>query len=392
MVEQPRSAPLPKHHGYPAEPVEPTLRLLRGSPAILAVQPMLADLAAQCDQAGEADNLAYFLSTPDALKKTPYLLLIGASRHRPAGAVLLFEYRFGPLATRVFSTADISGRRSVLARPELRAETAALAARTLIQRGAQVVHVTFSETHSGAGQKRDPPAELSSAESQIALELGAGKGLLPREWTFAHRDVPTYLALHETYDKTLAAIGKRTRTHLRYYRRRSELDLGATFVPEVKLTLEEFLAFNRECMYAVPQELAAWRFRSLSTVAGGALRGVHDGLGRWLSMVGLRRQNGFAEIDWQMNRDALPTYSLSTVMRSYLIEHEVAQGSTRLYFEGGTWQPIVHSFTNERLGELSMRRRSLYSRLLTRFASRVFPSRNYLGQTLSNPEIRWTRF
>ena len=352
---------------------------------------MLVDLAAQSDQAGEADNLAYFLSTPDALRKIPYLLLIGGSESRPASAVLLFEYRFGPLGTRVYSTADISGRRSVLASPEGRAWTAAVAARTLIERGAQVVHITFSQTHSGAGHTRDQIADLPSAEPQIALELGTGRALF-REWTFAQRDVPIYLPLRETYDKTLAAIGKRTRTHLRYYRRRSELDLGATFVSEPKLTLEEFLAFNRECMYAVPQEMAAWRFRSLAGISGAALRGVHDGHGRWLSMVGLRRQNGFAEIDWQMNRDALPTYSLSTVMRSYLIEHEVAQGSTRLYFEGGTWQPIVHSFASERLGELSVRRKSLYANLLARHASRVFPSRNYLGQTLANREIQWNSF
>ena len=90
-----------------------------------------------------------------------------------------------------------------------------------------------------------------------------------------------------------------------------------------------------------------------------------------------------------MNRDALPTYSLSTVMRTYLIEHEISQGCTRLYFEGGTWQPIVHSFASERLGELSLRRRSLYAGLLSRNAGRIFPSRNYLGQTLGNREIRW---
>ena len=210
------------------------------------------------------------------------------------------------------------------------------------------------------------------------------------EWTFAHREMPAYLPLRETYDKTLAGIGKRTRANLRYYRRRSELDLGAVFVPEARVTLEEFLAFNRECMYAVPQELAAWRYRSLGELSGGVLRGVQDGQGRWLSMVGMRRQNRFAEIDWQLNRDALPTYSLSTVLRGYLIEYEISLGSTRLYVEGGTWQPIVHSFAQERVGEFSLRRKSMYAHLLAVCAKRIFPSRNYLGQTLANREIRWT--
>ncbi len=353
---------------------------------------MLADLAARCDQAGEADNLAYFLSTPDALKKTPYLLLSGNLEHRPVSAVLLFEHRLGPLASRVFSTGDISGRRSVFAAPEHRAQAAALAARSLLERGAHMVHLTFSETHSGAGILREKNDPQLAAAAQIALELRFAGGRVRREWTFADREVPLYLPLLETYDKTLARIGKRTRTHLRYYRRRSELDLGATFVPEAQLTLEEFLAFNRACMYAVPQKLAAGRFHSFASLSGGVLRGVRDGQGQWLSLVGIRRQNGFAEIDWQMNRDALPAYSLSTTMRSYLIEHEIGEGSTRLYFEGGTWQPIVHSFASERLGELSVRRDSYYTRMLARYASRIFPSRNYLGQTLVNREIIWNSF
>ncbi len=368
------------------------LRVLRGRHAILALQPVLADLAARCDLAGEADNLAYFLSTPEALKKTPYLLLAGDSEHRPASAVLVFEHRLGLLASRVFTTADISGRRSVLAAPEHRAQTAAFAARTLLERSAHMVHITFSETHSGARLAHPESDSQRTAEAQIALELRPTGGRSRREWTFAEREIPLYLPLRETYDQTLARIGKRTRTHLRYYRRRSELDLGATFVPDARLTLKEFLAFNRECMYAVPKELAAWRYCSFAKLSGGVLRGVRDDQGRWLSLVGMRRQNQFAEIDWQMNRNALPTYSLSTVMRSYLIEHEIAEGSTRLYFEGGTWQPIVHSFANERLGELSVRRGSRYARLLARYAHRVFPRRNHLGQTLANRDISWKAF
>ena len=304
MVEQLRSALSPDARSsltpykYFAEALPTRLRVLRGRRAILALQPVLAELAARCDLAGEADNLAYFLTTPEALKKTPYLLLAGNLELRPASAVLLFEHRLGPLASRVFSTADISGRRSVLAAPEHRAQTAAFAARTLLELGAHMVHLTFSQTHSGAALAPAESDPQRTAEAQIALELGSADGRLRSEWTFAEREVPLYLPLLETYDKTLSGIGKRTRTHLRYYRRRSELDLGATFIPDAQLTLEEFLAFNRECMYAVPQKLAAGRFRSLASLSGGALRGVRDGHGRWLCLVGMRRQNGFAEIDW----------------------------------------------------------------------------------------------
>jgi hypothetical protein len=130
----------------------------------------------------------------------------------------------------------------------------------------------------------------------------------------------------------------------------------------------------------------------LGGLPNAGLRGIRDREGRWLSLVGLRRQNRFAEIDWQMNRADLPAHSLATVLRSYLIEHEIAQGSTRLYIEGGTPQPIIRSFAKRRIAELTVRRDSWYVRLLERFASVVFPPKNYVGQTLINPDLHWKRW
>src|SRR5260370_22680415 len=115
---------------------------------------------------------------------------------------------------------------------------------------------------------------------------------------------------------------------------------------------EEYLAFNRECMYPVAEYVAAWRYDTQKTLTEPVLMGMKDKDGRWLGILGGRRYKDRMEILWQMNRDGLPTYSLSTVMRSYCMEHEIGRGMKRLYFEGGTSHPLHNSFVEEALMDL----------------------------------------
>jgi hypothetical protein len=370
-----------------------SVRILSGRRAILAAQPQLAALARTTSQTGEADSLAYFLSTPDAVKKTPHLLLI-EDASAPAGglsaAVFLFEYKTPLGGTRVFATEDGMGRRDVLAPPELRARYAAVAARTLVERGAHIVLISFCEVHR---DRACSPAELSHpgfALQTIAAELSRDTSRRrSAQWSLLEQHLPAYLPLLPTFDETLARIGQKTRANLRYYRRRCELEHGCSFVPEATLSLAEFLAFNRECSFAVDDSVACFRYRMLTTQSHFRLCGVRDGNGRWLSLAGMRRQNGFVEIDWQMNRADLPQASLATVLRSYLLEHEIGLGSTRLYIEGGTPQPLGHSFVRQRVAELTVKRDSAYVRLLERFGKTIFPPKNYIGYTLRNAGLHW---
>jgi hypothetical protein len=265
---------------------------------------------------------------------------------------------------------------------------AVAAASFLFGRGAHIVHLAWSETHSDAVSPPDFLAEPVSGRHRIESLLAK---VPSGRWSLTEREMRVYLPLLGSFDKTLARIGQRTRSNLRYYRRRSEADLGAHFIADAAPTREEFLAFNRQSQYAVDDELAGWRFDSLQALSSPFLCGVRNGEGQWLSLVGGRRQNGFAEIDWQMNRNAWLNYSLGIVMRSYLIEHEVGLGSTRLYIEGGTPQPIGLSFASERVAELTIVRDSLAGHLLFRVGQHVAPSRNYLGQVLGDPNLTWQR-
>jgi hypothetical protein len=357
---------------------------------VLAEWPRLRELAERCGQAGEVESLAFFLSTPENMRKTPNLVLLGAGDSHAEnllGAVLLYEYRVGRVGTRIFATGDSTGRRNVWAPQGSRARVAAQAARILMERGARVVQIVYPETHVSGGGHWSP--EDSTGQCAIAEELGRlREQRCAGTWALLEREIPLYLPLGTSVDETLARMGRRTRTHLRYYRRRSEKDLGCEFIADARMGLEALAEFNRRCTYPFDEEALRWRAGSL-TKKDVFLHGIRDRDGQWLALVCGRRHNGFAEIDWQMNRADRPSYSLSSVMRAYLIEHEVAQGSTRLYMEGGTTHPIVHSFRQEKIGELTVKRRSWRVWLMERFAERVLPEKNYLGQTLKDAGLEW---
>jgi hypothetical protein len=223
------------------------VRLIRGVQRIAALQPELAALARRCGQAGEADHLLHFLSTPDALRKTPWLLLgcdgdassFAAAAQTPAWAALLFEYRLplpaGLAGARLYASADSTGRRNVLAPPGRRSAAAALAAHTLITHGAHIVHIAFSETYqdSPAATPHDPQVQPSTSsvdesltedahrrcgedavELRIASALQACDRIADRSlsrrlrgqlaWTLHQHAIPLYLPLLDTLEATLA--------------------------------------------------------------------------------------------------------------------------------------------------------------------------------------------
>ncbi len=118
--------------------------------------------------------------------------------------------------------------------------------------------------------------------------------------------------------------------------------------------------------------------------------GMKDKDGRWLGILGGRRYKDRMEILWQMNRDGLPTYSLSTVMRSYCMEHEIGRGMKRLYFEGGTSHPLHNSFVEEELMDLVVVRQSPIAQMMKRLAKRRVSPDNELADMLKSDEIRWS--
>lgn len=342
-------------------------------------------------------DLAYFLGKPGVLTRTPVLMLISGKRGEPdsargqdsgppapdemLGALLLYQYRLSGIRTGIYTSNDRSGRNTLVAPPGLRGRIAFTAARYLLEQGAHVTMLSFRDDPAA-----DPSPPLPARETSLLPET------LPHSrWALRNRVIPEYLALGRTYDETLATIGQRTRSNLRYYRRRTERELGCTFLPELKLEERDVIALNRACMYAVPDHVAIWRLATLHDLSEPLLMGLRDRDGRLLSLLGGRRVGRSSEILWQMNRDGLPHLSLSLVMRGYFLEHEIGRGAERFYIEGGTPHPIRESFTKATVTDLAMLRRTPTAYLTQKLARHTTGEDNELATMLYDSALPWHR-
>jgi hypothetical protein len=369
-----------------AGPARYALHLARGSERILSMRELLIAFSERCGQPGTMDDLSYFLSKPGLLTRVPCLFLIVKRQNLKLeelrvddliGALFLYEYSVLGCGIRAFATNDRSGRGTMLALPEQRLKVASIAGRVLLDRGAHIVMLSFR----AAGEEADKEDIL-------------GLGILPSsrttaDWTWREREIAAYLPLEDSYEGTLATLGKKTRVNMRYYRRRAEAQLGCRFISEVMLKPDDFVQFNRECMYRVSDRVALWRLKTMQDLKDPVLMGMKDSNGRWLALLGGRRYRDRTEVLWQVNRDGYPTHSLSSVMRSYCIEHEVERGMKRLYFEGGTAHSIHHAFVREELVDLVAVRRSAVARVMKAVAKRRVSPDNELADVLKDPETVW---
>lgn len=342
------------------------VHVVTGRQSVLALEPLLQNLSRQTGQAGAMDWLHHFINSPDSLEKTPYLLLVGGERSL-VGALLLYEYRFAGLGTRVFATDDILGTRTLIAPEQDRVAVAEAAIRELMRSGAVTVLVSIDTAVAPEALK---PHSAGAYTTAVRV-----------------RTPPRYLALQSTFDDTLALMGAHTRRNLRLYRRRAETELGAEFVPEVSIDCHDYFELNRESTSPSPGDVACWRYELFEKSPSGRilLCGLRGRDGRWLSLIGGRRNGDTTEIDWQLNRAGLPRFSLSTGTRAFLLEHEIARGTKRLIFEGGTPHPMRFAFTRgQTVDLLAVRRHSARAWLLRRFANRIFPQKNFLRAALND--------
>jgi hypothetical protein len=376
---------LPTLNGVGGQPV---VHFVTGRDEVLRLAQHLVDFSARCGQSGAMHDIAYFLSKPGAWPRIPHLLLVSKTADLDVkdpnlddllGLLLIFEQRVSRFGAGAFATNDRSGRSTLIALPAHRSMMVALTSRALLDRGAHLILMSF----------RDEEMAGLSAAAQTPLLGVAGQGKGVAHWARRERTIPGYLPLLETFDSTVAKIGQRTRSNLRYYRRRAESVLGCVFVPRIDVARDEVLAFNHECMYAAPDDVVGWRYDSLQELAEPIFMGIKDREGRWLSMLGGRRYQDRSEILWQLNRGGLEPYSLGTVMRAYFIEHEIAQGSHRLYIEGGTPNPIKFSFVEEGLTDLVVVRRTLAAKAIRFVAQRYIKPDNELSLMLAAKDLEW---
>lgn len=358
--------------------------VLRGRTEILRLRAVLTDLSALCGQPGAMDYLDYFLTKPENLKKIPYVVLVTSRSNVTAldlkaedlkGAVLIYEYRVLGFRSNLFITGDSSGNRTVIAPAKMRRQVSATVCRYLMERGARIVLLSLH------------PGSAESCQTCFEKAMQAEKKCW---WMTRIRDAGATLPLYQTLDATLAQMGKHTRRNFRYYRRRAEAELDYSFVHDAGtiLTMAQLMELNNASIHPVAQDVLERRYETLNSV-GFFCVGLKYTEGPWIGLVGGRRHGGVTEIDWQLNRDGLSRYSVGTLIRSYLMEHEIAIGTRELFFEGGTPHSMRYSFLSEKAMDIVVMNRSLFVFLLRRSARWLRPEKSFLLQTLRNPAIKW---
>jgi hypothetical protein len=359
---------------------------LRGRDEILRMQPVLVELSTRCNQQGAMDYLEYFLTSPDNIKKSPYLVLLTLRTDVSVfelhaedllGAALVYEYRLFGLPLRLFNATDFNGSRAVVAPASIRSKVCAKVSLYLMeQHGAQVALLTH---------ETEPDSSPLESFATVAPR--------PKQfwWTTQTREVGAAILLQESADATLASMGKNTRRNLKRYRRKAETELLCTFQPDVRtlLTRAQLTEINGASTHPVSEEILERRYNNLKELEGLFCVGVKTPDGQWISLLGGRRHHGICEIDWQINRAGLERYSVGTVIRSFLIEHEIAIGSSKLHFEGGTPHAMRLTFIDQYATDIIVINRSLFTVLLRKLARILSPNHSFLMQRLADPTLVW---
>lgn len=363
------------------ERVSATVRYVAGHTAVLAQAELLQDLAARCGQPGDAHFLPYVLAAAASPASQPVLLLYvraetpaDCAACRPFAAVLLFQRLAQGQPTGVFSTADAHGGRNLLAPLALRSQVAAHAAGHLLHEGAHAVLLSFL---------CDPIAHQPAPQASVPGAV----------WTSSTRTVLRRLPLGATYDATLARLGKRTRTHLRYYRRRFLETIPSHFLPDVRglLTEEEYLELAARSAYAPGPAQSSRLYRAAVELPGGFLMGLRSAAGEWISLCGGWRHHDTTVLHHQLNPQAHPRLSVGTVMRSFFLEHESGRAS-RVIFHGGVSHSIQHALEPETARDLIVLRRPSLQAILVRRPSPAdpqTPSVDWPARLLLDRELAW---
>jgi hypothetical protein len=360
------------------------VEVLQGKTAILEQSSLLEELAERCGQSGAMHWLEHFFTVPTFRGRTPYLLLgVGAEtgKERRASnvywAVMMYEFSVFGFGLRIFSTDDISGFRTVIAPVEERHLAVKAAAETLLQRGGQVMLISFVEERGNAG-------------------YGLETNVLCR-WALRQRPVANTLLLNTTYDETLMSLGKATRFNMRYYRRRLERRMPCELVDDARelFSKRQIDAMNTESLNPFPRVLNQLQFESAKHMRGGFLLCLRTVSGEWLGIIGGWRQAGTTVLLWQMNRAGFEKDSLGTVVRSYFVEHEIQRGAEKVMFYGGTTNSIQNSFVQSKVADLVVVRSSIWARILRGIASLFAKPRwwvrnpNFLARALCTDPMVW---
>jgi hypothetical protein len=300
-----------------------SLEVLRGATAARAAESEIAELRWRT---GQDDNpllcLDFFLGRVSLFPGNDPVVLLVRSAERLEGAVYLYEKLFCGMPTGYLRGFDhLSGESTVIAYEQSRTALLQFAINELLLK---------TRTRVVCATVRQGQGEIEGVQ-------------IEQQGLFMHTEVRSFfrrhrLKLSDTPAATLARFGRHTRRNFRYYRRRAESELAASFNPQ--LTFEEsdkaLQELSEQSFQPFSKSLAEWRKMDslLRTMPGYFAMGLRA-QNEWISYLVGMRKGGSTYVLLQMNHSGHARYSLSTVLRSYFFEHEIGRGQEEIKFVNG---------------------------------------------------------
>lgn len=297
--------------------------------------------------------MGWFLSRTVLWGNEPVVVIV-EREGQPVAAVLLYSRRQLGFPTGVVKGGNGSGDGAVIAPASLRTAVLAAAAERVL--AMPWVHTVLVSVRGATGLDGGLPGRAVRQTSRA-------------------RPVGTHLSLDGGFEGLMSRIRPRSRRNYRYFRRRAEREIGATFLPSLQPheAVEAVAALQGVAMHPVPYGRAMRFEAAIRSTPGYFAMGVRDGEGQWLSYLSGWRQPEGTFVEWQLNHKEFEARSLSTVMRTYLIEHEAMRGVPQIVFVGGTSLALGRYCAPERCFDILATRQGVRGFIVQHLIPRLRP-------------------
>jgi len=333
------------------------IQVLIGERSIYAAQPQIDTLRERTGQVDDVmTSLQRFVTWTYMAEEKPAALLMHRAGVLYGVAFISLRLKYG-IPVGLVKSGNLGGQGSVIAAEADRISVMEMACRILLNNSLAhtVVLSTLWSDHTVPGPELPVPGVRG-------------------QWHF--REVRLRLDLSGGLEATMGRWSQRMRRNIRYYRRRAESEFGCRFLPEMtpEQRFQAVGALFDKGRYPTGAR-RAWRLEAaLQKTPGHFAMGLQAASGDWLSYVTGWRGADATYIEWQINSDHHENASLSTVMRSYLLEHEVERQSPAVVFVGETasfWSRVCEPSV---CGDLFATRKGIVGDLARQLICRVSPT------------------
>jgi hypothetical protein len=344
-----------------------------GEVAIRALSPQIAELLKRTGQAEDVTLAPEYFLERNELRGVPWVVLIHEGG-QIAAVLYGRERRVLGMRTGMVQFGDYYGDCAVIARQDFKATAVAEAALKVLE---------LPQIHSVRASYKVSDQNDSAAIHCVLERTEIQARMLPEM-------VQHILPLKNTFDAFLNTLGSHTRRNLRVYRRRVE-QKGWKFVPRLgpaEMTTALQALEKQQGKHTSSAHYLNCCQAALKAVPGSFHAGICTGTGEWVSLASgwLRNDRYFMLL--QLNDGRYVRDSISTVMRSYLIENLIASGTKSIDFVCGCSELLRQFCTPQLCAHYLFEKRSALNMARQFIAPRFFKTSMLNRITQAGQETR----